>query len=167
MAHSAEVYIPLNVNHSPFNVGIPINLPMFTHQQIQNLTKIYNLDFSPEQEEKLMYLVGGNPYLLKLALYNISLGKVTLDELLLADTHAVSNIYLDHLQRQLWNLQNENSGLLDALEKVVFAPKPIELDFVESIRLQSLGLVNFQGNEVVISCSLYQQYFQQYFCSQD
>jgi len=167
VAHSAEVYIPLNVNHSPFNVGIPINLPMFTHQQIQNLTKIYNLDFSPEQEEKLMYLVGGNPYLLKLALYNISLGKVTLDELLLADTHAVSNIYLDHLQRQLWNLQKQNSGLLDALEKVVFAPKPIELDFVESIRLQSLGLVNFQGNEVVISCSLYQQYFQQYFCSQD
>ena len=79
----------------------------------------------------------------------------------------LANIYLDHLQRQLWNLQKQNSGLLDALEKVVFAPKPIELDLVESIRLQSLGLVNFQGNEVVISCSLYQQYFQRYFCSQD
>ena len=39
----------------------------------------------------------------------------------------------------------------------------MELDLVESIKLKSLGLVHFQDHEVVISCRLYQQYFQQHF----
>ncbi|MDJ0731651.1 MAG: AAA-like domain-containing protein [Crocosphaera sp.] len=163
VVHSAEVYIPLNVNHSPFNVGIPITLPMFTAKQVQKLAKIYNLNWSLEQGEKLMDLVGGNPYLLKLALYHISLKKITLEKLLISDPHAASSIYRDHLQRQLWSLQQQNSGLLQALEKVVFATKPIELDLIESIKLQSLGLVHFQSHEVIISCRLYQQYFQQHF----
>ncbi|MGK7884413.1 MAG: AAA-like domain-containing protein, partial [Crocosphaera sp.] len=163
VVHSAEVYIPLNLNQSPFNVGIPITLPMFTPQQVQELAKIYNLNWSLKQGQKLINLVGGNPYLLKLALYHISLEKVTLDELLIADTHAISNIYLDHLQRQLWAVKQQNNGLLKALEKVVLASQPIELDLVESIKLQSLGLVHFQGHKVIISCRLYQEYFQQHF----
>ena len=163
VVHSAEVYIPLNLNQSPFNVGIPITLPMFTPQQVQNLAKIYNINWSLDQGQKLIDLVGGNPYLLKLALYHISLEKVTLDELLIADTHAISNIYLDHLQRQLWAVKKQNNGLLKALEKVVLSSQPIELDLVESIKLQSLGLVHFQGHKVIISCRLYQEYFQQHF----
>ncbi|MGK7880888.1 MAG: AAA-like domain-containing protein, partial [Crocosphaera sp.] len=163
VVHSAEVYIPLNLNQSPFNVGIPISLPMFTLQQVQDLAKRYNINWSLKQLQKLMDLVGGNPYLLKLALYHISLEKVTLDELLIADNHAISNIYLDHLQRQLWAVKQQNTGLLKALEKVVLTSQPIELDLVESIKLQSLGLVHFQGHKVIISCRLYQQYFQQHF----
>ncbi len=163
VVHSAEVYIPLKVNHSPFNVGIPITLPMFTPKQVQELAKIYNLNWSLEEGEKLMGLVGGNPYLLKLGLYNICLKNITLEELLLSDPYAFSSIYSDHLQRQLWTLQKQNSGVLKALEKVVFASNPIELDLVESIKLQSFGLVHFQGREVFISCRLYQQYFQQHF----
>ncbi|MDJ0582989.1 AAA-like domain-containing protein [Crocosphaera sp.] len=163
VVHSAEVYIPLNLNQSPFNVGIPITLPMFTPQQVQDLAKIYKINWSLKQGQKLMDLVGGNPYLLKLALYHISVEKVTLDELLLAYNNAISNIYLDHLQRQLWAVKQQNTELLKALEKVVLASQPIELDLVESIKLQSLGLVHFQGHKVIISCRLYQQYFQQHF----
>ena len=58
MVHSAEVDIPLNLNQSPFNVGIPITLPMFTPQQVQNLAKIYNINWSLEQGGNLMDLVG-------------------------------------------------------------------------------------------------------------
>ena len=96
-------------------------------------------------------------------MYHISLEKVTLDELLIAYPHAISNIYIDHLQRQLWAVKQQNHGLLKALEKVIFSSQPIELDLVESIKLQSLGLVDFQGHKVVISCRLYKQYFQQHF----
>lgn len=36
VGHSTEVYIPLNINQSPFNVGLPIELPEFTQPQIQD-----------------------------------------------------------------------------------------------------------------------------------
>ncbi|MEA5510392.1 AAA-like domain-containing protein [Crocosphaera sp. UHCC 0190] len=72
-------------------------------------------------------------------------------------------MYSDHLQRQLYNLQRQDSELLETLEKVVFAPEAIELDLLTAIKLQSFGLVNLKGNEVMPSCRLYQQYFQQYF----
>ncbi|WP_107666947.1 AAA-like domain-containing protein [Cyanothece sp. BG0011] len=163
VVHSSEVYIPLNVNQSPFNVGIPIELSMFTVQQVQELGKMYGVDLSLEQGETFIKLVGGNPYLLKLGLYHICRQTITLEELLTASPHASSNIYRDHLQRQLWGLKQQNSGLLEALEKVVFATKPIEIGVVQAIKLQSLGLVNFQGQKVAISCDLYQEYFQQHF----
>lgn len=163
VVHSAEVYIPLNVNQSPFNVGIPITLPVFTSQEVKNFAQFYQLNVSLKEAERLIELVGGNPYLLKLAFYHIFYETITLEELLNSNSYGISNIYRDHLQRQLWNLQQQNSDLLEALRKLVFATKPIELDLVESIKLQSLGLASFQGNEVVISCRLYQQYFHQHF----
>ncbi len=163
VVHSSEVYIPLNVNQSPFNVGIPIELPQFSLQDVQELGEMYNINLSLKEGEKFIDLVGGNPYLLRLGLYHVCRKTLTLEELLMTDPHVSSNIYLDHLQRQLWGLKQQNSGLLEALEKVVFAPEPIELEVVQAIKLQSLGLVNFQGQKVGISCRLYQQYFQRHF----
>ncbi len=39
ISHSKEVYIPLNINQSPFNVGLPIELPELNHQQINELVQ--------------------------------------------------------------------------------------------------------------------------------
>jgi hypothetical protein len=35
VVHSTEVYIPMNINQSPFNVGLAIDLPEFTADQVQ------------------------------------------------------------------------------------------------------------------------------------
>ncbi|NES21346.1 MAG: DNA-binding protein, partial [Symploca sp. SIO3E6] len=43
VAHSTEVYIPLNINQSPFNVGLPIELPEFSPEQVQELTLKHQL----------------------------------------------------------------------------------------------------------------------------
>ena len=163
VVHSSEVYIPLNVNHSPFNVGVPIELPVFTVQNVNELAKLYGLNWSSAEAEKLISFVGGNPYLIRVALYHIWHQDITLDELLSSNPYSSSHIYNDHLQRQLWSVKKQNSGLIDSLEKIICSPKPTELELVKSIKLKSLGLVHFQGNEVVPSCRLYQQYFQQYF----
>jgi hypothetical protein len=37
LTHTADVYIPLNIHKSPFNVGLPIELTAFTQAQIQSL----------------------------------------------------------------------------------------------------------------------------------
>ncbi|HEY9711119.1 MAG TPA: AAA-like domain-containing protein, partial [Oculatellaceae cyanobacterium] len=82
VVHSTEVYIPLNINQSPFNVGLSVELPEFTREQVQDLANRHELDWTVEQVERLMALVGGNPYLVQVALHHISGENITLDQLL-------------------------------------------------------------------------------------
>ena len=161
VVHSTEVYIPLSVNQSPFNVGLPIDLPEFTPEQVRELAKRYGMNWSTQEVERLMALVGGQPYLVRLALYYLGRKEISLEQLLSAPT----SIYSERLQRQLWNLQSKQSGLAEAFAKVVMATEPVELDLVQAFKLQSLGLVRLRGDRATPSCKLYAQYFRSYFKS--
>jgi len=158
VVHSTEVYIPLSVNKSPFNVGIPIEMPPFTNEQVQDLAKRHGLDFSEQQVEQLIALVGGNAYLVRVALYHIWRKEVTLEQLLGKSFSSAIEIYRDHLQQQSWNLQ-QYPELVRAFNKVITTSKPVELDLVQAFKLQSMGLVYLQGNQARPSCQLYTQYF--------
>ncbi|MCG8363497.1 MAG: AAA-like domain-containing protein, partial [Pseudanabaenales cyanobacterium] len=46
VAHSTEAYIPLKLSQSPFNVGLPIQLPEFSLEQILDLALRYGLDWT-------------------------------------------------------------------------------------------------------------------------
>lgn len=162
VVHSTEVYIPLNVHHSPFNVGLGIELAELTNDQVQNLARQYELDCSREQIEQLMTLVGGHPYLVRLALYYLWDQDVELESFLAIDPISITRIYGEHLQRQLLNLQKD-SALLEAFAKVVKSQNPIELDLVQAFKLQSMGLVHLKGNQTRPSCQLYAEYFRAYF----
>ncbi|MBZ8182287.1 serine/threonine protein kinase [Oscillatoria salina IIICB1] len=163
VVHSAEIYIPLSANKSPFNVGLPIELPPFNREQVQYLAKQQGLDWSVENAQQLTAFVNGNPCLIRIALYQIGRGNATLEQVL--QTSSLSaGIYGDRLQRELWNLQQEPE-LLAAFVRVVNSNTPVELDLVEASKLASMGLVNLQGNLATISCELYKQYFGDRFSS--
>ncbi|HEY9668334.1 MAG TPA: AAA-like domain-containing protein [Coleofasciculaceae cyanobacterium] len=155
--HSTEVYIPLNINQSPFNVGLSIELPEFTPLQVQDLANRHQLDWDTQQVERLMALVEGNPYLVQLALHHISCQDITLDQLLETATDEDS-IYSDYLRRQLWNLQ-QYPDLVTSLWQVVRSEVPLRLDPIQAFKLQSMGVVKFVNQQVVPSCNLYRQYF--------
>ncbi|MEO1692853.1 MAG: AAA-like domain-containing protein [Cyanobacteria bacterium J06631_6] len=157
VAHSTEVYIPLNVNKSPFNVGVPINLGSFTSEQVMQLAKQYQLELSPTDVAKLIEIGDGQPYLTQLALYSLWRDN-TAPAQLLPEATADRGIYSDHLQRLLWTLAKD-PALTQALAKVVQASNPIKLDLVQGFKLESLGLVKLQGNEASSSCDLYTSYF--------
>ena len=98
VVHSTEVYIPMNINQSPFNVGLPIELPEFTPDQVTDLAQRHGLDWGEGEVARLMAMVGGHPYLLRVALYQATRQETTLDELLaVASTEA--GPYGDHLRR--------------------------------------------------------------------
>jgi hypothetical protein len=157
VVHSTEVYVPLNVNQSPFNVGLPIELPEFTLEQVQDLTQRHGLNWNTTQVEQLMSLVGGHPYLVRVALYHIAVGQLTLDQLLeIAPTEA--GLYGDHLRRHLWHLQH-HPELATAFTKVVTTRQPVELESIQAFKLHSMGLVQLQGNYVMPRFDLYRQYF--------
>ncbi|NEP44085.1 MAG: TIR domain-containing protein, partial [Okeania sp. SIO2H7] len=156
VVHSTEAYVPMDINQSPFNVGLPIELPEFNRAQILDLAGRYQLNWNDENVDRLMEIVGGHPYLVRLALYHIARGDRSLDELL--ETAATDGgIYGDHLRRHLWILQ-QRSELAEAAKKVVSAAEPIQLDSMQGFKLHSIGIVNLQGNLVRPRCNLYRLY---------
>ncbi len=159
VAHSTEVYIPLNVNKSPFNVGLPIELLPFTLEQVEELATRYGLAKSSTVASKLMAIANGQPYLIQLALYNLSLNNISLSDLVA--TAATSNgIYSEHLRRQWWTLE-QNPQLAYAFSEVLQEDSPKELDLYLAIKLESLGLIKLQGNKATPSCALYRDYFKE------
>jgi AAA-like domain len=102
-------------------------------------------------------LLGGHPYLLRVALYEITRGRITLEKLKeIAPTE--EGPYSDHLRRHLLNLQ-DNPELQAAMINVVTSTEPIVIGTTEAFKLRSMGLVKFQGNAVKPLCNLYRQYF--------
>ena len=157
VAHSTEVYIPLKLNQSPFNVGMPIRLPEFTVAQVQELAERYQLDWSAAEAEKLMAMVGGHPYLVQLALYQLHSESQTLDTLLAAAS-AQTGIYSNFLGRHFQRLK-EHPELASALKEVLAADAGARLEPVTAYKLESLGLARLDGEVMKPSCELYRQYF--------
>lgn len=158
VVHSTEVYVPLKVDQSPFNVGVPIELPEFTNLQVQYLAQQYGLSWDLTEVKRLMDMVGGHPYLVKQAISLLKTNKsVTLSQIL--ETAATeSGIYGSYLRRY-WNILQKDSELAEALKKVVTQTNKVYLESVQSYKLHSMGLVHLSGNEVKIACNLYRQYF--------
>ena len=157
VVHSTEVYIPLSINQSPFNVGLPIELPEFTPQQVYDLTRWHDLDWDIAKVEELMAMVGGHPYLVRLALYHIRRQDITLSKLL-ATAPTESGLYGDHLRRHLWNLQ-QYPELAAAIQELVAASRPLKLESLQAFKLHSMGLVHLQGNDCIPRNDLYRLYF--------
>lgn len=157
VVHSTEVYVPMDINQSPFNVGLALELPEFTRQQVFDLAKLHGLDWQINQVEQLMAMVAGHPYLVRLALYRIAQQDLKLEDLL-QTAPTESGLYSDHLRRHLWNLQ-QHPDLAAAMQQVVTATTPVRLESAAAFKLHSMGLVYLQGNEVTPRCDLYRQYF--------
>ncbi|MFN6475249.1 AAA-like domain-containing protein [Nostoc sp. DedQUE07] len=158
VVHSTESYPSLDSNHSPFNVGLAIELPEFNLQQVKNLAKQQDLELLKEQDlAQLMGLVGGHPYLVQSVITHLKSQQVTLQELLrLAPTE--QGIFSDHLRQQLWHLQH-NPQLELGYRKIVMTNTPMRLDTEVAFKLHSLGLVKLSFNDCVPGCDLYRQYF--------
>lgn len=158
IAHSTESYVVLDTNSSPFNVGLAVELPEFTPAQVLELVDKHGLHWGTTEVEALMAMVGGHPYLVRQALYHIAQQDLTLTELL-AEAPTDAGIYGEHLRRHLWNLQ-QNPDLAIAFQQVVISDRPVILESMLAFKLNGMGLVNLQGNDVVLRYDpMYRPYF--------
>lgn len=157
VVHSTEVYVPMNINQSPFNVGLPIDLPEFNADQAFELARRHGLNWNQGHVAPLMALLGGHPYMLRLALYHIAHHNMTVEQLL-AEAHTEAGIYGDHLRRHLWNIENDPE-IQDAVKSMVAASGPVRLASALAFRLHSMGVARLEGNDCVPRCDLYRIYF--------
>ncbi|MGM3309610.1 AAA-like domain-containing protein [Anabaena sp. WFMT] len=160
VVHSTENYASLDINQSPFNVGLVVELTEFTQEQIEVLAHHHHLNYHQNQVQQLMSLIGGHPYLIRLALYHLALGDITLERLLQnAPTNA--GIYEEHL-RHFLHIFKINSHLAEAFIQVVTATEEVSIKTMQAYQLYSMGLVRRIGDKLFPRCQLYQQYFREH-----
>ncbi len=167
VVHSTEIYVPLDLNQSPFNVGLPVQLNGFSQEEVQQLAQCYGLDWSDGKEvRQLMDMVGGHPALAQIALYHLGKDEISIAQLL--KTAATSTgIYSSHLQRH-WAALQEQPELATALDTIMKADEPVALDPTLAYKLSSMGLIKLDNNKATLRCQLYQQYFEnRYFASKN
>ena len=156
--HSTEIYVPLQLNQSPFNVGLPVHLDDFNLEEVQQLAQRYGLDWADEEKAKqLIFLIGGHPALVHTALYHLSRREITLPQLL-ETAHTATGIYSNHLQRH-WVTLKKQPELAQALDTVLNATEPVSLDPILAYKLNSMGVIKQSGGKAIASCQLYKQYF--------
>ncbi|BAZ65382.1 MAG: AAA-like domain-containing protein [Pelatocladus maniniholoensis HA4357-MV3] len=158
VVHSTEVYVPLNVNESPFNVGKLVQLPELTPEQVNDLAQQYGIFWEHEQIQQLMSMLRGHPYLLGQAFSYLKNNTTISLEEFLQSAPTEAGIYSSFLRRY-WKIIQQHFELAEALKKVVITRDKIQLEPMLAYKLYSMGLIHLTGNEVEISCNLYRLYF--------
>ncbi len=144
-----------NLNQSPFNVGEVISLCDFSPGQVANLNQLHGTPLNPSQEELVINLLNGHPYLVRRALYLISAGQLNLDSLL---DQAASDYgpFGDHLRYHLFRIV-DNQELVRGLLQVIRAHSCSDEKIARL--LIAAGLVRRQEDRVIPRCRLYGDYF--------
>jgi hypothetical protein len=155
LSHSQESYLQKDINQSPFNVGLPIELGELSAEQVGQLAALHGLSLAEKQLDQLLELVGGHPYLVRKALYELANGLPFDSFLQQAPTEA--GVFCDHLRGLLRAVQ-DRPELVDALRQVVNSPEPLKLRSEEAFKLESLGLMVPEGNLQRPRCQLYALY---------
>ena len=158
MVYSTEDYISMDINLSPFNIGLPIHLNDFTQPQIEDLVRRYGLDsFKAKDFAKLISLVGGHPALIQISLYYLRSEEMTAQKII-EDAIANGGIYRYHLWRHWLKLQ-ENPRLAKTYAEILAAKQDISLNPIDTCKLEGLGLIRFESDRVLPRYGLYQTYF--------
>jgi diguanylate cyclase (GGDEF)-like protein len=162
LIYSTEVYINLNINQSPFNVGLPVNLPEFTVEQIQHLANVHGLTWEGKVGRnnafELHALVGGHPYLVRLGLYHLAMHSDESLNHLLQQAPTISGIYSTYL-RGLLSQVISNPELAAGLQQLINQGGRTKLNHILAHKLESLGIVKVNDLDCTFSCELYRKYF--------
>jgi hypothetical protein len=148
-----------NLNQSPFNVGAIIDLEDFTAEQVTDLNQRHGTPFNREQEQQLMRLLNGQPYLVRRAMYLTASGRVSATDLFRQALHD-RGPFSDHLRYHLFRI-HDKEDLIGGLIQVI-DHRTCHDDHI-FFRLRGAGLVRRENSQVIPRCELYEKYFREQF----
>jgi hypothetical protein len=145
-----------DVNQSPFNVGLTIDLEDLDEEQVCFLNGKHDQPLWREDVPKVMALLGGQPFLIRQALYTLVTEKKTWPQLEpVIDKE--DGPFGSHLRYYLGLLQGD-AELWEAMRQVVFERKCP--DTRELLRLEAAGLVReCEDGRCVCRYGLYARFF--------
>jgi hypothetical protein len=147
-----------NLNQSPFNVGTQIELMDFTPEQVADLNHRHGAPLHPDQIQECIVLFGGQPYLVRQALYLVASGRMPAADLF---THDADNggPFDDHLRYHFFRLHDREElipGLCQVIRDNTCTDERV------AYRLHSAGLVRIEGRTVLPHCRLYADCFREH-----
>lgn len=157
--HSTEFYSNYDFYASPLiGVGYVASLSDFNAEQVLSFAQVNGINWTLSDVHKVMNLVGGNPYLIKLILVKLqegnSLEKV-LDDALQGREPFQSHFFL--LMRYLKSNANLRNTFRQILQKKALTPAQMKGESVQF--LERLGLIDKNYDTLEVRCNLYQVYF--------
>ena len=144
-----------NPKQSPFNVAQKVILNDFSLEAIQELNDLHPIPLTQTQLISMMDLFGGQPFLIRLALYLVSKKLYDFDTLM--RTAALEDgPFENHLDR-LWGKISSSSDLRQALSQICrHQTYPTDKLYY---RLKGAGLIKRAGKKVMMRNQLYELYF--------
>lgn len=147
-----------NLNQSPFNVGEVILLADFTAEQVSDLNQRHGSPLMPAQEQQLIALLNGHPYLVRRSLYLVASQQLEFAALI-ARAAKDSGPFSDHLRYHLFRIYDKPDLVQGVLQVIRANTCPDERI---ARLLIAAGLVRREEQRVVPRCQLYADYFREY-----
>jgi hypothetical protein len=156
MVISTHPYLLIDdVNLSPFNVGLTIQLRDLSLDQVEDLNGRHGNPLAQNDIPRLMRLVGGHPYLVRQAYYTLVSERVSLADLLRVAS-SPEGPFGKHLLFYLHSLK-KNPALLTALGQFLRDQKLPDESLLE--RLAAVGLIQQEDGKWRPRCGLYGEFF--------
>jgi hypothetical protein len=144
-----------DLNQSPFNVGLRIDLEDFTEQQVAELNQRYRAPLHGQDLAALVDLLNGHPYLTSRALYTLLSEHMSWVQLRRV-ANSERGPFGDHLRRYVW-LLHDQPQLRAALRQVLDHQRcPDELSFYQLIQAGLLKGMDYRACQ--LRCRLYEEY---------
>ena len=159
LAYSTEAFLFIqDLNQSPFNVGISIELGDLSRSKVEEMNRKHNsIARSSGEIDSLINLLGGHPYLLRMAFYTMATGSIRVPEFcrVAGDDDGPFAEHLSRYLRQLEAWPDLRHGMQDVLRKHKCTNNEI------FYRLRKSGLIlGHSPDAVQARCQLYAQYFE-------
>lgn len=167
LVYSTEVYVQLDINLSPFNVGLPIELSPFTGEQLSALAKVYGFNWKHDEMAnspitQLLNKLGGHPYLCQLAFYQLATEQGFIESPsqalkdLLKTASQPGELFNEFFQQSISDLQS-NDKAISAFNKFIdSSDKP--LTRIEMYLLERSGVIRIVNGEAKPLSSLLIQF---------
>jgi hypothetical protein len=163
LVNSTDDYPELDINHSPFNVGIGVDeltgLTGFSPLQAEELLKFYLQEDSSSTDELILKdfvdFVGGHPFLLDESFKYLRRNPTQTLQQVKEESPTQTGIFNHHLGEVLKTLDS-HQYLKDAYIKIIQQyPNSVNLPQKSAFNLRSLGLIkNADNSRFVSSCDL-------------
>lgn len=156
---STEPYILINdVLRSPFNVTPPLELLAFNEEECHELNRRYGSCLHDSEVIQLMELVGGHPYLVRLAYYHLTRQNPMAFSALVRDAAERFGPFGLHLRAMERKLMDESGQiLLTAMRQIVRDRMVPSRDIID--RLHGAGFVHEDQGGIIPANHLYARFF--------
>ncbi|MCB0212635.1 MAG: AAA-like domain-containing protein [Anaerolineae bacterium] len=148
-----------DINQSPFNVGLRLDLEDFDLDQVRDLNERHGAPLNETELLNMMTLLGGHPYLVRQAFYSLIDEEITWVELV-KDATAETGPFKSHLRQYLWQLRDKPQ-LIQALQTIL--TQQTCSDDTALTRLSAAGLLRqSEDGRYLCRCQLYELYLKRF-----